>query len=96
MGQTACRGETLDREILLQPLESFPEPGSASEGDRDDDEVHEVDEAGRKELSDHRRTAADADIAAVSGGGRLGEDVGREASTKWKLVPLSNSIGSRG
>src|SRR5438552_4149552 len=82
MRDSAGRGGDLDLVVLLDPLQSVPEPYASAEQDRDHHHVRVVDEAGRKELADHGRTSADAYMLAPGSlaacldrlGGRRAED----------------------
>src|SRR4051795_1732262 len=62
MGHAAGRRGRLDRVVALEGLQLVPEADAAAEEDRDDHDVHLVDEPGGQELADQRRTAADPDV----------------------------------
>src|SRR3954453_9693599 len=64
MRDSAGGGGGLDLVVLLEALQSVPEPYASAEQDRDHHYVRVVDEAGRKELADHGRTSADAYMLA--------------------------------
>src|SRR5919201_3980203 len=79
MRDSAGRGGGLDRVVLLEALQSVPEPHAPAEQDRDHHDVHVVDEPGSKELADHGGTSAEAYVLAVRGlAGRL-ERLGRRS-----------------
>src|ERR671930_731868 len=72
VGDSAGRGGGLDRVVLLEALESVPEAHASAEQDRDDHDVHVVDEPGSKEVADRGGASADAYVLAVGGlAGRL-------------------------
>ena len=86
----------LDGVVLLQRLQTVPQPDTAAEQDRDLHDVQVVDEAGGQEVADHGRAPADADVGA---GGRYRATARASAgpaSRKWNVVPPSISIGGRG
>src|SRR5919199_2152555 len=68
MRDPAGRGGGLDLIVLLETLQPVPKADASAEQDRDHDDVHVVDEPRGKEVADHGRTSADADVPA---GGRL-------------------------
>src|SRR5688572_33282847 len=88
MRDAAGRGDGLDLVILLQALHSVPEAYASAEQDRDDHDVHAVDEPGGKEVADHGGTSADAYVLAVRSvarglerlGGRGVDEVVRRAA----------------
>src|SRR5688500_5538495 len=61
---SAGRGGGLDLILPLEPLQSVPEAYASAEQDRDDDDVHVVDEPGGNEVADHGRTSAEAYVLA--------------------------------
>src|SRR4051794_521126 len=67
MRDSAGRGRGLDLVVVLETLQSVPEPHAAAEHDRDHHDVHVVDEPRSKELADHRGASADAYVLAVGG-----------------------------
>src|SRR5687768_15831463 len=76
---SAGRGGGLDLVVLLEALQSVPEAYASAEQDRDHDDVHVVDEPGRKEIADRGGASADAYVLAVRGlAGRL-ERLGRRS-----------------
>src|SRR3954452_13756159 len=85
---SAWRGGGLDVVVVLEALQSVPEPHAPPEQDRDDHDVHVVDEPGSKELADHGGTAADAHVLVARGltgpferlGRRRVEEVERRAA----------------
>src|ERR671918_999422 len=79
MRDSAGRARGLDLIVLLEALQPLPEADAPSEQDRDDDDVHVVEEPGRKELADRRRTSADADVLAARSLARRLERLGRRA-----------------
>src|SRR5919198_2505036 len=79
VGDSAGRGGDLDVIVLLEALQSIPEPYASAEQDRDDHDVHVVDEPDSKEVADHGAPSADAYVLAVRGlAGRL-ERLGRRS-----------------
>src|SRR5215217_3947540 len=79
MRDSAGRGRGLHLVILLETLQSVPEPHAPAEQDRDHHDVHVVDEPGSKEFAYHGGTSADAYVLAVRGlAGRL-ERLGRRS-----------------
>ena len=77
VGPVAGRGGGLDLVVLLEALQSVPEPHAPAEQDRDHHDVQVVDEPGGEEVADHRGASADAHVLAVRGlAGRL-ERLGR-------------------
>src|SRR3954465_5579102 len=77
MRDSAGRGGGFDLVVLLEALQSVPEPHAPAEQDRDHHDVHVVDEPGSKEVADHGGTSAEAYVLAVRGlAGRL-ERLGR-------------------
>src|SRR3954469_11556005 len=88
MRDSAGRGGGLDLVVPLEALQSVPEAHSPAEQDRDQHDVHVVDQTGSKELADHGGTSADAYALAVRGlsgllerlGGRRVEEVERRAA----------------
>src|SRR5262245_23129379 len=79
MRHSTGRGDSLDRVVLLDTLQSIPEAYPPAEQDGDHHDVHVVDEAGSKEVADHGGPPADAYVlAARSLAGRL-ERLGRRA-----------------
>src|SRR4051794_34988590 len=88
MRDSAGRGGDLDLVVVLEALQSVPEPYASAEQDRDHHYVRVVDEAGRKKLADHGRTSADAYMLAPGSlagclerlGGRGVEEVERRAA----------------
>ena len=95
MGDTAGRGDGFYPVVLLKALQSIPEPDASAEQDRDQRDVHVVDEPCGKELAYHGGAPADAYVLAICGlAGRL-ERLGRGASRKWYVVPPSISMDGR-
>src|SRR5215212_3278348 len=79
MHDPAGRGDGLDLVVLLDALQSVPEPCASAEQERNHHDVQVVDESGRQEVADHGRTPADAYVlAARSLAGRL-ERLGRRS-----------------
>src|SRR3954470_11516021 len=77
MRDSAGRGGGLDLVVLLETLQSVPEPHAPAEQDRYRHDVHVVDEPGTSEVADHGGTPADAYVlTARSLAGRL-ERLGR-------------------
>src|SRR3954452_12444064 len=64
---SAGRGDGLDVVVLLEALEPVPETHASAEQDRDDDDVHVIDEPGSKELPDRGGAAADAYVLIARG-----------------------------
>src|ERR671919_1541733 len=74
---SAGRSDGLDVVVLLEAFQSVPEAYASAEQDRDDDDVHVVDEPGSNELANRGGTPAEAYVLAVGSlAGRL-ERVGR-------------------
>src|SRR4029453_9820465 len=72
MRDSAGRGGGFDMVVLLETLQSIPEPDASAEHDGDQHDVHVVDEPGSKELAYHGGAPADAYILATCGlAGRL-------------------------
>src|SRR3954464_6638040 len=88
MRDSARRRRGLDLVVLLETLQSVPEPHAATQEDRDHHDVHVVDEPGGKEVADDGGTSADAHVPAVRRlagrleglGGRRVEEVERRAA----------------
>jgi hypothetical protein len=76
VGDPAGRGHGLDRVALLRSFEPVPQPDASAEHDRDDHQMHVVDEPGSQEVADDRGTAADAHVQPARGLARGGEGVG--------------------
>src|ERR671925_1405564 len=77
MRDSAGRGRGLDLVVVLDALESVPEAHASAEQDRDDHDVHVVDEPGSEEVANDGGASADAYVLAVGGlAGRL-ERLGR-------------------
>src|SRR5919204_1274138 len=62
---SAGRGGGLDLVVLPEALQSVPEPHASAEQDRNDHDVHVVDEPCREEVADRRGTSADPYVQAV-------------------------------
>src|SRR5918994_5895000 len=67
MRESARRGGCLNLVFLLEGLQSVPEAYASAEQDRDHPDGRVVDEAGGKEVADHRGTPAEAYVFAVRG-----------------------------
>ena len=67
MGDSAGRRNGLDVVVLLEAFQSVPQAYASAEQDRDDHEVHVVDEPGSEEVAEHGGTTADAHVLAVGG-----------------------------
>src|SRR5437762_878199 len=67
MRDSTGRGGGFDLVVVLEALQPVPQAYASAEQDRDDHDVHVVDETGSKELADHARASADADVLAVRG-----------------------------
>src|SRR5215218_2278520 len=67
MRDSAGRGRGLDLVVLLEALQSVPEPHSPAEQDRDHRDVRVVDESGREEIADHRGASAETYVLAAGG-----------------------------
>src|SRR5262245_9219326 len=88
MRDSARRGRGLDLVVLLETLQSVPEPHAPAKQDGDHHDVHVVDEPGSKEVADHGGTPADAYVLATRGlagrlerlGGRSVDEVERRAA----------------
>src|SRR5215217_7136497 len=77
MRDSAGRGRRLDPVVLLEALQSVPEPHAPAEQNRDHHGVHVVYEPGGEEVADHGGASADAYVLAICGlQGRL-ERLGR-------------------
>src|SRR6266540_5033190 len=79
MRDSAGRGRGLDVVVLLETLQSVPEPHAPAEQDRDHHGVHVVDEPGSKELADHGGTSAEVYVLAVRDVAGLLERLGRRS-----------------
>ena len=83
----ARRGRGLDRVVLLDPLQSVPQPYAAAEQDRDHDDVRVVDEPGGEEVADDAGTSTDTDVQAARGlAGRL-QGLGRRGVEEVERRP---------
>src|SRR5579872_2100766 len=65
VGDPAGRRNGLDGVVLFEAFQSVPQADTSAEQDRDDHEVHVVDEPGSKEVADHGGTTTDAYVLAV-------------------------------
>src|SRR5215218_6172733 len=65
MGDAARRRHRLYVVLLLQRLQTVPQPDAATEQDRELHDMQMVDEPGREELTYHRRAPTDADVLTV-------------------------------
>ena len=65
MCHAAWRADGLNMEALLKPFESVPQPFPASENDRDDGDVHVIDEIGGQELSNGCWSSPNSDIQTM-------------------------------
>src|SRR5918994_840620 len=79
---SARRGGGLDLVVLLDALQSVPEPHAPAEQNRDHHGMHVVDEPRSKEVADHGGASAEAYVLVVRGlAGRL-ERLGRRRVEK--------------
>ena len=74
MRDSEGRGRGLNVVALLATLQSVPEPRAAAEQDRDDHDMHVVDEPGGKELADYGGSSADAQHLTAELVGRFAFD----------------------
>src|SRR6185369_11395124 len=65
MGNAARRRYCLHVVLLLQRLQTVPQPDAAAEHDWDLHDMQMVDEPGGQELAQHRRAPTDADVLTV-------------------------------
>src|SRR5688572_4491739 len=79
MRDSAGRGCGLDLVVLLEALQSVPEPHAPAEKDRDHRDVGVVNEPGSEEVTDHGGTSADAYVLAARGLAGLLERLGRRS-----------------
>src|SRR5918996_1008424 len=84
MRDSAGRGGGLDLIVLLEGLQSVPEPYASAEQDRNDHDVHVVDEPCREEVADRRGTSADPYVQAVGSLAGSLERLGRRSVDEVK------------
>src|ERR1700752_1144817 len=89
MGDSGWRGGGLDLVVLLEALQSVPEAYASAEQDRDQHDMHVVDEPGGKEVADHGGTSAVAHVLAARGlAGRLERSGGRSVDEVERRAAL--------
>src|SRR5688572_6840414 len=84
MRDYAGRGGGLDVVVLLEALQSVPEPHAPAAQDRHHHDVGVVDEPGSKEVADHGGTSADAYVLAARSLAGLLERLGRRSVDEVK------------
>src|ERR687892_1291747 len=84
MRDSAGRGGGLDLVVLLEGLQSVPEPYASAEQDRHHNDVHVVDEPCREEVADRRGTSADPYVQAVGSLAGSLERLGRRSVDEVK------------